>query len=185
MSASNGFINFRIYGRYRTDLQRSMIKKINNPAVLKDINQHILDEATHYVPARSGALRRSGYATSQTIGWRTPYAHYQYQGEVWGPNLPGWIGNKGVFRSPRHKYPTGEMLGATPGMTWLPARFVWDAQNGIYRRATASTPPVPVRFGYSTPGTRYQWFRIMWAERKRSIQAWTTSRLRKALKGGK
>lgn len=66
-----------------------------------------------YVPFESGALRDSVTIAPKTITHNAPYAHYQYTGEVYGPNYP--ITQNGVrvgyFSTPnRPKHPTGKRL---------------------------------------------------------------------------
>lgn len=70
-----------------------------------------------YVPARNQVLAQNVRVTAEEdcghITYNSPYAHYQYEGEVYGPNIPifeedgetvsGW-------RSPPHKTPTGRKL---------------------------------------------------------------------------
>lgn len=164
-----------------TNLQRELLSTLRSTNARKGMNQIILDAANKYVPTRSGALRRATYVKPSEIGWTAPYAHYQHEGVVYGPNLPGWIGNKGVFRSPAHKYPTGRELGANFAITWLPAKFVWDEMG--YRKADKSTPPVPVRFGYSTPGTKHHWLREAWEHDSRSINNKITRYLKGLVRG--
>lgn len=41
-----------------------------------------------YVPFESGTLRDSVTIEPKTITHNAPYAHYQYTGEVYGPNYP-------------------------------------------------------------------------------------------------
>lgn len=66
-----------------------------------------------YVPFESGTLRDSVTIEPKTITHRAPYAHYQYTGEVYGPNYP--ITQNGVqvgfFSTPnRSKHKTGGKL---------------------------------------------------------------------------
>ena len=66
-----------------------------------------------YVPFESGALRDSVTIAPKTITHNAPYAHYQYTGDVYGPNYP--ITQNGVrvgYYSPpnRPKHPTGKRL---------------------------------------------------------------------------
>lgn len=66
-----------------------------------------------YVPFESGALRDSVTIAPKTITHNAPYAHYQYTGEVYGPNYP--ITQNGVrvgYYSPpnRPKQRTGGKL---------------------------------------------------------------------------
>ena len=66
-----------------------------------------------YVPFESGALRDSVTIAPKTITHNAPYAHYQYTGEVYGPNYP--ITQNGVrvgyYSTPnRPKQRTGKKL---------------------------------------------------------------------------
>lgn len=66
-----------------------------------------------YVPFESGALRDTVIIRPKEIEHTAPYAHYQYTGQVYGPNYP--IYQNGVhtgFYSPpnRKKKPTGKSL---------------------------------------------------------------------------
>lgn len=66
-----------------------------------------------YVPLESGTLRDSVTIAPKTITHNAPYAHYQYTGEVYGPNYP--ITQNGVrvgfFSIPnRPKHKTGGKL---------------------------------------------------------------------------
>ena len=66
-----------------------------------------------YVPFESGTLRDSVTIAPNTITHNAPYAHYQYTGDVYGPNYP--ITQNGVrvgYYSPtnRPKHPTGKRL---------------------------------------------------------------------------
>ena len=172
--ANNGFINFRIGTNYRTNLQKSLISKIKDPKVMQEINEHIKDEANNYVPSKSGLLRSSGYATPQKIGWRTPYAHYQYIGQVYAVNNIGWVDGSIAWRTPRgmKKVSAGRELGV-PGSAELSPKFGKGPRDIM----------VTVTFGYTSPGTKHHWMHEMWMERKRSVQQWITKRLKDALNG--
>lgn len=70
-----------------------------------------------YTPYRTGALMASvrlhTVIGSGQLVQDTPYARYQYYGEIYGPNIP--IKMKGVpepigWWSPPHKSPTGRMI---------------------------------------------------------------------------
>lgn len=122
---------------FRTTKQQKLIAMLNDKAVQKEANKYIKDAITPFVPMKSGALRRSAIVTHKSISWGRglKYAHYQYMGEVYGPNLPivrngtiiGWYSIPGS-----QKHPTGRELGI-PG-EWMG----W-------------------KFGYTTPGTKHHW----------------------------
>lgn len=61
-----------------------------------------------YVPMRDGNLRKNISVTTNSITYKSPYAHYMYIGKVMGPNIPikdkvgnivGWCSPKG---KPKH-----------------------------------------------------------------------------------
>lgn len=87
-----------------------------NGAVQKFIDSEVIRQCEPYAPFDEGVLSTSAW-TASDIGsglviYNTPYAHYQYYGEVYGPNIPMTIGGEETFRSPkgRKKAPTGRKL---------------------------------------------------------------------------
>lgn len=73
---------------------------INNKAIAQKIDS-LLDESTMievhdllskmcdpYVPMDEGPLSQHIEITKEGVRYREPYAHYQYIGEVYGPNIP-------------------------------------------------------------------------------------------------
>ena len=88
--------------------------------VQKTIDQKVIDFCTDggYVPASPNRTLEFSAQLSTEIGsgeviWNTPYAHYQYMGIVYGPNIPiiedgvlmGWFSPPG-----RPKHPTDRKL---------------------------------------------------------------------------
>ena len=68
-----------------------------------------------YVPADNLVLAQNVDITADEgagyITYNSPYAHYQYEGELYGPNYPITDGGEVVgFFSPPHKTPTGKRL---------------------------------------------------------------------------
>lgn len=64
-----------------------------------------------YVPMKEGDLSKNVEINGQRVRYLSPYAHYQFEGVVYGPNIP--IIEDGVivgWWSPPNKYPTGESL---------------------------------------------------------------------------
>lgn len=106
--------------QFRTDKQRKLLNMLNDNAVRKEVNTMIKNAINDYVPLKDGKLRRA-IVTHKSITWGRgiAYAHYQYAGQVYGPNIPV-IKNGEIVRwvSPpgKKKYPTGRRLRyATPG----------------------------------------------------------------------
>lgn len=66
-----------------------------------------------YVPKETGALRDTVIIRPKEIEHTAPYAHYQYTGEVYGPNYPIYQNgiHTGFYSTPnRKKKPTGKKL---------------------------------------------------------------------------
>ena len=86
--------------------------------VQRTIDQKVIDFCQPYVPASPDRTLEFSAQVSTEIGsgeviWNTPYAHYQYMGIVYGPNIPviedgvlmGWFSPPG-----RPKHPTDRKL---------------------------------------------------------------------------
>ena len=87
--------------------------------VQQAIDKAVIDYSLQYVPWETGTLAKSAYGATRigsgTVVYPGPYAHYQYYGEVYGPNIPVFEDDSGVptrFFSPpgQKKYPTGRPL---------------------------------------------------------------------------
>lgn len=86
--------------------------------VQKVIDQKVIDYCKPYTPASPDRTLEFSAQMSTEIGsgeviWNTPYAHYQYMGIVYGPNIPiiqdGVL--MGYFSPPgRPKHPTDREL---------------------------------------------------------------------------
>lgn len=84
----------------------------------KVLNLAVRTDCEPLVPFLNGQLRRSANFPDGVYGgvleYNTPYAHYQYVGEVYGPNIPrtdddgnviGWYSPPG-----KKKHPTGRKM---------------------------------------------------------------------------
>lgn len=82
----------------------------------KLLNMQIVADCDPLIPFQQGALRNSVIYPKGIYGdeieWNTPYAHYQYVGEVYGPNIPfkDSSGNTIGWYSPPVKHPMGRKL---------------------------------------------------------------------------
>lgn len=88
------------------------------------LNRRIAGDCEPLVPFSQGALRSSVNFPEGNAGgvieWNTPYAHYQYMGEVYGPNIPKFDSNGNLtgYWSPPKKEPTGKPISYHhPGTT--------------------------------------------------------------------
>lgn len=82
----------------------------------KLLNMQVVADCDPLIPFQQGALRNSVNYPQGIYGgeieYNTPYAHYQYMGEVYGPNIPirDAEGNITGYWSPPKKHPTGRQL---------------------------------------------------------------------------
>ena len=102
----------------------SHIKQKNVQRMIHEVYAEMTNR--RYTPYKEGGLVGSTKVTDKYISWgngKVPYAHYLYQGEVYGPNIPigrkpnpykeGWkAGDVTAWYSPKGmtKYPTGRPL---------------------------------------------------------------------------
>lgn len=75
----------------------------------KKLNMQVVADCDEYIPMQQGALRGSANYPKgiygDEISWNTPYAHYQYMGELYlAENGSSWA------QKYEKKYPTGQPL---------------------------------------------------------------------------
>lgn len=109
----------KVVAKFEMDSAQEILAKKNvekGGAVQKYIDSEVIRQCEPYVPFDEGVLTASA-SISTDIGsgmviYNTPYAHYQYYGVVYGPNIPMEIGGEKIFRSPSgvRKVPTGQKL---------------------------------------------------------------------------
>ena len=83
---------------------------------------------TPYVPFDTGTLSQDVEVTDKYVRYKQPYAHYMYEGVVYGPNIPiiqngtvvGFFSRPGIKKSP-----TGAMINYDQSHHPLATRH-WD-----------------------------------------------------------
>lgn len=89
----------------------------------KLLNLAVTGHCDPLIPFQQGALRGSVNYPEGVYGgeieYNTPYAHYLYQGEIYGPNIPIYdaTGNLTGYWSPPKKEPTGRPIKYHTGGT--------------------------------------------------------------------
>lgn len=129
--------------------EKEMLARLNLQSgglVQKVIDTEIIRWCTDYVPFDEGVLTQSAYAATRVgsglIVYDTPYARYQYYGEVYGPNFQVEIDGEKVWRSPpgQLKHPTGRQLNYNlekhpkAGSHWF-ERAMADHKNDVLNAA--------------------------------------------------
>lgn len=94
-------------------LEEKMLNVVHDDKAKLEIHNVLAKMCDPYVPKESGMLAQTTRITSEGVTYTQPYAHYQYEGLVYGPNIP--IIENGVitgwFSPPeQQKHPTGDML---------------------------------------------------------------------------
>lgn len=108
-------------------------------AVQKYIDAEVIRQCEPYVPFDEGVLTASAsIATdigSGLVVYDTPYAHYQYYGVVYGPNIPMIIGGEQTFRSPsgHTKVPTGRPIQYSKEVHPLAGSFWFERMKADHK----------------------------------------------------
>lgn len=98
----------RTVGNVKIEISGERLEKNLREAQIK-LNQMVIQDSTPYIPFRTGVLRGSYRypegIDGSSVEWDTPYAHYQYQGELYlASNGSSWA------RKGEEKYPSGRPL---------------------------------------------------------------------------
>ena len=131
---------------------RGILNKFNlqkGGRVQQVIDKAVIDYNLQYAPWETGTMAKSPYSLTRIGSGRVvypgPYAHYQYYGEVYGPNIPVFEDDTGEptrWYSPpgQRKHPTGRSLQYSTDVNPLAGPF-WnrrmkaDHMNDIIREA--------------------------------------------------
>ena len=100
-----------------TDLMNKVNKSVDETTMLY-VHKRFADRISPWTPFREGVLDSSVEIHPEYIRYNGPYAHYVYEGEVYGPNIPITQGGVIVgWRSPPlgkgSKTPTGRRMEYT------------------------------------------------------------------------
>lgn len=95
------------------NIQTKFAHLADNEEVGYLIHNALAKELNPYVPMQTGTLAQTTVITPKYVEYTQPYAHYQYTGLVYGPNIPikengiitGWFSIPG-----QKKHPTGAMI---------------------------------------------------------------------------
>lgn len=136
-------------------LRKKLLALMSNTETMREVHERLKDFVEPFVPfGKTGELRENAVAQPKGVLYRAPYAHYQFEGDVYGPNLPvlGPDGPSWISRKPKH--PMGRKLGENNGFAELQLAYKWD--GGRWKKAKRGET-ASFKFGYTTPGTHYQW----------------------------
>lgn len=104
----------------QTAMQKELTAITGDTKAAKATNKIFVEMCNKYVPYETGALQAAGRYTEKSAIWDTEYAHYMYEGIIYGPNIPiyaafkyyglvpiilGWYSPKG-----KKKYPTNRKM---------------------------------------------------------------------------
>ena len=106
------------------------VAELKKKAIIAATNQANIDIHAYVPMGETGILANTAVCEPEQghIEWVTPYAHYVYEGIVYGPNIPIIKGGAVVgFFSPPHKSPTGRRMKISRARSpkaqskWIPA----------------------------------------------------------------
>ena len=88
-------------------------QRLSDPDTMLEIHNLLAKMCDPYVPMDEGVLAQTTEITSEYVKYTQPYAHYQFVGMIYGPNIPiiedgmivGWFSPKG-----KQKTPTGRPI---------------------------------------------------------------------------
>ena len=143
------------------------IENLINDDVMISIHNLFAEMCNPYVPMDEGPLSQNIEVTPNYVRYAEPYAHYQYMGEVYGPNFPGWEdGTTPGWRSPKDgKHPTGRELGKQGHAVLTPK---WELKDGKYKSADP-TKLIEWDFGYNREHHQkasHHWDKVMMSEKR-------------------
>lgn len=138
MAIKSGYLLIDAHLRSGT-VRKRLLAVMSNKETMREVHEKLKEFVEPFVPMNTGNLRDHARALPSGVIYESPYAHYQYEGVVYGPNIKIWSYDKGSksshiigWRSPKGKVPTERELGV-PGY--------WKGW----------------KFGYSTPNTAHHW----------------------------
>lgn len=85
---------------------------LTDDATMTAVHNLLFKMETPYVPFDTGTLSQSVEVTADHVKYTQPYAHYMYEGIVYGPNIPiiengvvvGFFSRPGVKKTPTGRY---------------------------------------------------------------------------------
>lgn len=107
------------------------------------IDKSVIDWCQQYTPWDTGTMSKSAYGAtvigSGMVRYPGPYAHYQYYGEVYGPNIPVFDDDSGEptrFYSPpgQKKHPTGAKLQYQTTVNALAGSFWFERMKADHKQ---------------------------------------------------
>ena len=107
---------------------RQLDKLLDDDATMLEVYSMFAKMCDPYVPMQEGVLSQSVQIMPDRLRYPSPYAHYMYEGIVYGPNIPifengiivGWFSPPG-----QKKHPTGKLISYSTDRHPL-ASAKWD-----------------------------------------------------------
>lgn len=114
--------------RFSTDIENKISRAVKDEKTRLTVHNLLAKMCDPYVPMQTGVMAQTTNITSEGVTYTAPYSHYQYTGEVYGPNIPimqdgvitGWFSPPG-----KPKHPTGAAISYSTEMHPL-ATSHWD-----------------------------------------------------------
>lgn len=95
-----------------SEFGKKFSKLLTDDKTMLAVHSLLFKMQTPYVPFDTGTLSQNVEVTAKHVKYKQPYAHYMYEGVVYGPNIPiiqngvvvGFFSRPGVKKTPTGKY---------------------------------------------------------------------------------
>lgn len=133
----------KVVAKFKMDSIQKILAKRNletGGLVQRFIDSEVIRQCEPYVPFDEGVLTRSASLATKIgsglVIYDTPYAHYQYYGVVYGPNIPMTIGGEQTYRSPANqaKQPTNRKLTYNKDKHPLAGSFWFERMKADHKK---------------------------------------------------
>jgi len=109
-------------------IEKNVSRLLRDDTTMLEIHNLFAKMCEPYVPMEEGTLSQQIEVLPEGVHYTVPYAHYQYIGLIYGPNIPivedgvvvGWFSPPG-----QKKHPTGRRISYSNQMHPLASRE-WD-----------------------------------------------------------
>ena len=152
------------------NISAKLRKLVENDDVRREVHRIFEEECRHFVPIDTGSLQNNVYISKDEVRWSAygedgkNYAHYVYEGEIYGP----------YFYVPIERIDDGDTIDYDENGEWG-----WRSPRGVKKTPTGR------KMKYSNPRATSHWDRTMLARRGNLFKIRVEAYLKKVAKGGK
>ena len=140
MAIKHGYILINPHLRSGS-VRKRLLAVMSDKETMREVHKKLKEFVEPFVPMDTGNLRDHAKVLPSGVVYETPYAHYQYMGIVYEPNIKIWSYDKGSKSSSIVAWRSVKGTKKTPSERELGVPGEWMGW----------------RFGYSEPDTTHHW----------------------------